>query len=151
MNKTITKKTPKKKTKGFYRIDEFELNDGDIQVYRTNFSGKFWTMSCWISEEQRMFVKSLRTKDKDTATELAKKATGKTLYILDEPTTGLHFDDVKKDLPRSSSSVRRCRTNITPLTVGKRNGPSAIRQELRSVWRMAMVLGMVKVHQLPDS
>jgi excinuclease ABC subunit A len=39
------------------------------------------------------------------AKELSRRATGKTLYILDEPTTGLHFDDVKKLLDILNSLV----------------------------------------------
>jgi excinuclease ABC subunit A len=30
------------------------------------------------------------------STELAKRSTGHTIYLLDEPTTGLHFDDVRR-------------------------------------------------------
>ncbi|MGH3636004.1 MAG: excinuclease ABC subunit UvrA, partial [Mycobacterium sp.] len=30
------------------------------------------------------------------ASELQKRSTGRTVYILDEPTTGLHFDDIRK-------------------------------------------------------
>jgi excinuclease ABC subunit A len=30
------------------------------------------------------------------ASELQKRATGRTLYVLDEPTTGLHFEDIRK-------------------------------------------------------
>ena len=30
------------------------------------------------------------------ASELAKRSTGHTIYILDEPTTGLHFEDIRK-------------------------------------------------------
>lgn len=37
--------------------------------------------------------------------ELGRKATGKTLYLLDEPTTGLHFDDVRKLLEVLSELV----------------------------------------------
>ncbi len=39
------------------------------------------------------------------STELARRATGKTLYIMDEPTTGLHFDDINKLLEILQSLV----------------------------------------------
>ena len=44
--------------------------------------------------------------------ELSRRATGRTLYILDEPTTGLHFHDVKKLLDMLNSLVDRGNTVV---------------------------------------
>jgi len=44
--------------------------------------------------------------------ELAKKATGKTIYLLDEPTTGLHFDDVRKLIAVLDDLVARGNTVV---------------------------------------
>ncbi|MEO0270138.1 MAG: excinuclease ABC subunit UvrA [candidate division WOR-3 bacterium] len=52
------------------------------------------------------------------AKELSKVATGKTLYILDEPTTGLHLDDIKKLL------------NVLKLLVNKGNTVIVIEHQL---------------------
>jgi excinuclease ABC subunit A len=46
------------------------------------------------------------------ATELSKRDTGKTLYILDEPTTGLHFDDIKVLLDVINRLVNKGNTMI---------------------------------------
>ena len=42
------------------------------------------------------------------ATELSRRATGRTMYILDEPTTGLHFADVDR-LLEVLQRLSRCR------------------------------------------
>ncbi len=47
------------------------------------------------------------------ATELSRRATGKTLYILDEPTTGLHFDDIKRLLQVLYQLVDKGNTVLT--------------------------------------
>ena len=41
------------------------------------------------------------------STELSKRSTGRTLYILDEPTTGLHFEDISRLLKTLHSLVDR--------------------------------------------
>ena len=46
------------------------------------------------------------------ATELARRDTGKTLYILDEPTTGLHFEDVRVLLDVLNKLVDRGNTVV---------------------------------------
>jgi excinuclease ABC subunit A len=47
------------------------------------------------------------------ATELSKRSTGQTLYVLDEPTTGLHFDDVAKLLGVLQKLVEKGNTVLT--------------------------------------
>jgi len=44
--------------------------------------------------------------------ELSKKATGRTIYLLDEPTTGLHFDDVSKLIGVLNDLVARGNTVV---------------------------------------
>jgi len=46
------------------------------------------------------------------ATQLSKRSTGKTLYLLDEPTTGLHFDDVRILLKMLDNLVEKGNTVI---------------------------------------
>ena len=46
------------------------------------------------------------------ATELSKRGTGRTLYILDEPTTGLHFEDIARLLSVLHSLVDRGNTMV---------------------------------------
>ena len=46
------------------------------------------------------------------ATELQKRSTGRTVYILDEPTTGLHFEDVRKLLEVLNGLVDKGNTVI---------------------------------------
>jgi excinuclease ABC subunit A len=46
------------------------------------------------------------------AKELAKRATGRTLYIFDEPTTGLHFEDIAKLLQLMHGLVERGNTVV---------------------------------------
>ncbi len=41
------------------------------------------------------------------ASELQKRSTGRTVYVLDEPTTGLHFEDIRKLLARAPGSRRQ--------------------------------------------
>ena len=43
-----------------------------------------------------MWTVPFRVYGLELSKELSRKATGKTVYILDEPTTGLHFEDVRK-------------------------------------------------------
>ncbi len=66
-----------------------------------------WYIRLWQSSNTLSWWESQRVK---LATELAKRSTTKTFYILDEPTTGLHFQDVDKLLTILHSLVDKWNT-----------------------------------------
>ncbi|MCD8525849.1 MAG: tyrosine-type recombinase/integrase [Alphaproteobacteria bacterium] len=75
---TTTKTSKPRKKRGkesdSHRIvQEFEILDGAVKLIRTTKSGQFWSMSCWLREEGKCFRRSLRTKNKDEAVELARE------------------------------------------------------------------------------
>ncbi|TAF74593.1 MAG: excinuclease ABC subunit UvrA [Bacteroidetes bacterium] len=56
------------------------------------------------------------------ATELAKKDTGKTLYILDEPTTGLHFQDIRHLMEVLNKLVEKGKSADWVIDIGPDSG-----------------------------
>ncbi len=64
------KRVRKSKTGG--RLEEHQLFDGDVKIFRVAASGKVWQIYIWIREEQKDIRRSLKTRDLDLAKEKAR-------------------------------------------------------------------------------
>ena len=62
-----------RKSKGNKILEQHELFEGDVKIFRVAQSGKVWQVYIWVREEQRAIKKSLRTKQEDLARDRAKK------------------------------------------------------------------------------
>jgi hypothetical protein len=52
--------------------DVLDIYDGEIRIFRTTHSGDVWQLRLWISQEKKYIRKSLKTRDKLIAIEMAK-------------------------------------------------------------------------------
>jgi len=74
LKKTSKKRAGSSKDKDGHRIvEDYKLLDGAVSIIRTTKSGSFWSMSCWLRQEGKCFRKSLRTKNKEEAIQLARE------------------------------------------------------------------------------
>jgi integrase len=68
------KSRKQRKNADTHRITErIEILEGAVTVIRTTKSGQFWSMSCWVKQEGKCYRKSLRTKNREEAVELARE------------------------------------------------------------------------------
>lgn len=56
-----------RKSKGNTSQEVHDILGGKSQIFRVPQSGDVWQFKMWVTEEQKYFRKSLRTKDFDTA------------------------------------------------------------------------------------
>lgn len=71
LKSSAKRKKQRKKADSHSMTDRYKILDERITVFRTTKSGLYWSMSCWLKEEGKAYRRSLRTKNKDEATELA--------------------------------------------------------------------------------
>ncbi|HSW39968.1 MAG TPA: ATP-binding cassette domain-containing protein, partial [Acidobacteriota bacterium] len=118
--KRYNRETLDVKYKGLSIADLLEMNISDAQALMENIPSiaqKLQTLNdvglgyIQLGQSSTMLSGGEAQRVK-LAKELSRRATGRTLYILDEPTTGLHFHDVKKLLDILGSLVDRGNTVI---------------------------------------
>jgi excinuclease ABC subunit A len=118
--KRYNKETLSVKYKGYSIADLLEMNISDAYVFLENIppiAQKLQTLNDvglgYVQLGQSAVTLSGGEAQRvKLAKELSRRATGRTLYILDEPTTGLHFHDVKKLLDILNSLVDRGNTVV---------------------------------------